>query len=225
IHERVDELERSVQLHLHLDSVGAADYASASAGAFVVDALTSPTYTRHLKKTSPHYYDGLWLKSPVLALLPELQPGYCWAMAGSSGTLGVTLAQMIEPRAFTIDHIAKPLSLQYTSAPKNGQVWGILQDPHDFNGPLITSPASDVIAGLARANPYYRRTFTHLANFTYDVHALRPVQTFQVFDTVSAQKVRVQTVVFKFTNNWGHEAYTCVYRVRAHGVVVGGESS
>ncbi|KAI0745555.1 UNC-like C-terminal-domain-containing protein, partial [Earliella scabrosa] len=158
------------------------DYASASAGAFVVDALTSPTYTGHLEKRSSHYHNALWLKPPILALVPELQPGHCWAMAGSSGTLGVTLAQAIEPRAFTIDHIAKPISLQYTSAPKDGEIWGVLKDPHDFNCPLILSPASDV------------------------------------FDSVAAQKISIQTVVFKFMNNWGNEAYTCVYRVRAHGV-------
>lgn len=209
--QRLSDLEHALQLQLHLDSVGTADYALASAGAFVIEALTSLTYVENLPKRAIH------MKVPAVALMPDVQAGYCWAMAGSQGTLGVALARVMVPRAFTIDHIAKPLSLQYSSAPKGVEVWGILEEGHDWHSVITTGRAAEVFFGIGRNHPFRDISFGLLANFTYDIHALRPTQTFQVLEGVGVGNPNVRGVVFKFRSNWGHDTYTCIYRVRAHG--------
>ncbi|KAI0716936.1 hypothetical protein C8Q76DRAFT_617326 [Earliella scabrosa] len=214
---RVLELEQTIYLHLQLDSVGVADYALGSAGAHIVDSLTSPTYTGHLVQQKS-YLSGaaLQIKPPMLALMPEVHSGYCWAMAGSRGTLGVMLAHTIIPHSFTIDHVAKPLSLQYSSAPKEVEVWALVERAGGLpNESLPTCRGSELLH--RRGSKYQDTTFIRLVNFTYDIHASRPTQTFFLQDSIRSQNIPIEVVVFRFKSNWGHDPYTCIYRVRAHG--------
>lgn len=139
-------------------------------------------------------------------------------MAGSSGTLGVTLAETIVPHAFTIDHISKSLALQYTSAPREGEVWGVLEGERNLDESFTVRTVSDLLTiETKKKHPYRGYTFVHLTNFTYDIHSLLPAQTFGVVENIVTQGISVRTVVFVFRNNWGNGAYTCIYRVRAHG--------
>ena len=51
-----------------------------------------------------------------------------------------------------------------------------------------------------------------LGEFEYSIEGAQ-VQTFALEE--SEEEVRL--VTFEFQKNWGHEEYTCVYRVRVHG--------
>ncbi|RPD70499.1 hypothetical protein L226DRAFT_470213 [Lentinus tigrinus ALCF2SS1-7] len=225
--ERISNLERQLHFHLSLNSVGAADYALWSAGAYVLESLTSSTYLSRqhtwwrLWSSRPQH--ALQWKPPVLALNPEVHPGYCWAMEGSSGTLGVSLAQTIIAQAVTIDHVAKPLLFQYTSAPKEVEVW-IIPEGHSAMGPdLVTATAAQLLDHtnvMRYTHDFLDSTFVNLVNFTYDIHALQPTQTFPVADDMAASGIKTNAVLFRFRNNWGNDAYTCVYRVRVHGTIV-----
>lgn len=226
---RILQLERQLELSSRLDSVGMADYALWSAGAYVITSLTSPTYTLQSKTwTWFSLRPPLQLKPPELALSPELHLGYCWAMLGSNGTLGVALARTIMPRAITIDHVAKPLLLQVHSAPRDMEVW-IVPEPEDRETALVparwndeelmTASGAELLGGPANLQHHrFRGTmFVRLANFTYNIHGTHPTQTFAVPNEVTGLRLRTDTALFKFLNNWGNEDYTCVYRIRVHG--------
>ncbi|KAJ3201215.1 hypothetical protein HDU67_001493 [Dinochytrium kinnereticum] len=109
--------------------VGRPDYALASAGGFVVHALTSEGLYgggggwvgRLVGVRRPRGF------GPGMALTPGTLPGKCWSMEGSSGHLGIHLARRITPHAFTIDHLHPTLSLDPTlsSAPKDIELWAV----------------------------------------------------------------------------------------------------
>ena len=153
-------------------------------------------------------------------------------MEGSRGTLGVHLAQPIQAQAVTIDHIAKPLLPQYDSAPKEVEVWIIpyqqdsrsrmeqrsLLEPH-----LVTATAADLLDDVHLFHYSHGvpgPTFISLVNLTYDIHASWPVQTFHVADSTAIARISTNSVLFRFRNNWGNDAYTCIYRVRVHGDIM-----
>ena len=144
-------------------------------------------------------------------------------MAGSRGTLGITLARTIIPRAVTIDHVAKPLLLQHTSAPKEIEFWIVPEKGRDYTTSMTTASAADLLDDAVdriqryRAATLYRIPFIRLANFTYDVHSLFPTQTINIFPELDELQLRTNTVLFRIRSNWGNDAYTCVYRVRVHG--------
>lgn len=224
---RITQLEHQLQLYTQLDSVGRIDYALWSAGAYVITALTSPTYVPQLPwlwwPSSSARPTVQW-KAPELALTPELHLGYCWAMLGSNGNLGVALARSIIPRAVTVDHVAKPLLLQFESAPRDIEVWfvpelkhGTIPTTSQAWGAVTTALGADILIDHSLFNAYRRTTFVNLVNFTYDVHASRPAQTFEVSEDVYGLKLKTNTVLFRILTNWGSEAFTCLYRVRVHG--------
>lgn len=222
-----------MDLYLRLDSVGAADYAMWSAGAYVIGGLTSPTYTTYSLRARWSIFaerSALQWKPPELALSPERHLGYCWAMAGARGTLGVALARTIVPQAVTVDHVAKPLLLQHTSAPKNVEFW-VLPEPRRDPAPRYWAKVEEsmTIATIAelldtasalrryKAAARFRTPFVLLANFTYDVHSSQPTQTFGFPPELNDMQLTTNTVLFRIRSNWGNDAYTCVYRVRVHG--------
>ncbi|KAI0694241.1 UNC-like C-terminal-domain-containing protein, partial [Cerioporus squamosus] len=170
------------------DSVGEPDFALWSAGASVVRELTSRTYTLDVP-----LWARLWRtpeispRPPELALTPELQAGCCWPMKGQRGSLGIKLAQEIIPRAITIDHVPRQLAYRNDTAPRLIDVWGPLP------------------------------SFVLLGQIVYDIHGRNPVQTFSLFSDANALKLVVDTLLLVFKENWGYDAYTCIYRVRVHG--------
>ncbi|RPD52500.1 hypothetical protein L227DRAFT_514718, partial [Lentinus tigrinus ALCF2SS1-6] len=224
---RIMQLERQLQLHSQLDSVGMVDYALWSAGAYVITALTSATYAAQpswgwwpLSSARP----ALQWKPPELALSPEVHLGYCWAMLSSSGTLGVALPRTIIPRAVTIDHVAKPLLFQVESAPRDVEVWIIPEHLDNTSmgaqrDAIITASGADLLdhPGLFQPHRFRATTFVRLINFTYDVHGSNAVQSFAVPGEVNEFNLKTNTVLFKFLTNWGNKEYTCLYRVRVHG--------
>ncbi|KAI0715605.1 UNC-like C-terminal-domain-containing protein [Cerioporus squamosus] len=174
---------------LYLDFVGEPDFALWSAGARIVQELTSRTYT-----PDAPFWTKLWrppvtlAQPPELALTPGLQPGCCWPMKGQHGSLGIKLAQEIVPRAITIDHLPGQLSYRNDTAPRLIDVWGAL-------------PANFVLLG-------------HIA---YDIYGKLPVQTFDLFSDVGTLKLILDTVLLIIKDNWGNQVFTCIYRVRVHG--------
>lgn len=108
------------------DKLGMVDYALYSAGARVIEETT----TRPLQLTEePSFLGRIWGKQPVyarpphIALHPDTTVGQCWAFEGPAGDLGVLLSQPnVIVSSITIDHVAKSLAADITSAPKDIEV-------------------------------------------------------------------------------------------------------
>jgi len=63
--------------------------------------------------------------------------------------------------------------------------------------------------------------YIRIANFTYNIHASRNIQTFPIDEEIRELGVDFGIVVLRIKSNWGTDAYTCLYRLRVHGERMG----
>lgn len=193
-----DMVERTVRLY-EADAVGMIDYAASATGGTVVDKLSSPTYSQPGQLFSTDWFHWWGYKTEIgprqLAITPgHKKPGDCWPLQGTGGHLSVKLAEAIVPTSVTIDHIPREISKMPSTAPQHFRVMGrATQDPDEE--PL----------------QLHSEDF-----FTYDIGALRPVQTFAL-DGGEGKGMEMAVVTLEVLNNWGNLEYTCLYRFRVHG--------
>ncbi|XP_075578232.1 LOW QUALITY PROTEIN: SUN domain-containing protein 3-like [Pelecanus crispus] len=186
----VQEIINQVLKKLEENQVPMPDYALKSSGAAVVHSRTSPSFRTTKGKVFFYSLPVLeHMRSPELILEPENHPGNCWPFPGSQGHVFVKLSEPIIPRAVTMDHVSGTAfhGDSISRAPKDFAVYG-LKEEHEEQG-------------------------TFLGQFTFQA-VLNPRQTFQLKKELSgfANYVRLQVL-----SNWGHPAYTCLYRFRVHG--------
>lgn len=194
------------------DLLSLPDFALATRGARIIPRLTSPTYTQTAQRPIKHFLAGLLgvdqprVPSPIIALLPETHVGQCWPMRGSNGTLGVMLSQPITIQSITVEYPSRHIAVNASSAPKDIEVWGLRQIPSSPFGtvewPWTPKHESNTDA-------------VFLCSMQYDIRKSSPVQTFSVDLN---RYIPLKGVLFRFTSNWGNNLYTCIYRVRVHGV-------
>lgn len=177
------------------DGLGRVDYALASGGASVV---------RH---SEPFYHDNgiSWLpavrfRKGVHFLAHKMlepsfgEPGDCFPLKGSSGFVEVRLRTAIIPEAITLEHVAKSVAYDRSSAPKDCRISAWYEGPDGI--PPRVAPKVSL-----------------LADFTYDLEKSNA----QTFDVEFADSSIVDTVRFDFTSNHGGPLLTCIYRLRVHG--------
>ena len=218
------------------DTIARTDYAMHSSGARVIPSLTSTSFDlqpRDLKGQILGFFSGYGSaagRPPVTALHHESHSGYCWPFAGSQGQLGVSLAAPVVIDEVTIDHVAKEVALDVGSAPRRCEVWGMIEGEANAKKYLEIIEAREKVRAADPRNieegsvePEYPQALTHdppflrIANFTYDIAATKNVQTFIVDEDVKERKMDFGIVVLRVLDNWGMEAYTCLYRFRVHG--------
>ncbi|XP_074310719.1 SUN domain-containing protein 1-like [Silene latifolia] len=187
-------VEREIEKHA-ADGLGRVDYAVGSGGAKVV------------KHSDPLMVGkGVWFTAPrsgvhenaVRMLSPSFgEPGMCFALKGSSGFVQIRLRTAVVPEAVTLEHVAKSVAYDQSSAPKYCRVFGWLEGPQG----LETDSTAENEKVL-------------LAEFTYDLEKSN-AQTYTVVD--SATSAVIDTVRFEFSSNYGSATHTCIYRLRVHG--------
>ncbi|KAG7562113.1 hypothetical protein FFLO_02492 [Filobasidium floriforme] len=191
------------------DTIAKADYALASSGSTVLNHQTSPS----LELTRPGFLGRMWgrkarARDPRVALQGLNDPGYCWAFAGSKGSLGIGLASRIRVTDITIEHAARELvpKSALSSAPRDVEMWAIpaTLEEHQKIESWLDDHQGDRVAPAPGA--------LLLMTAEYDPHTERPLQTFQVPHQIQELGVVTENVVTKFNENWGAE-YTCLYRV------------
>ena len=239
IHHMVD----SITSNWSKDVLARPDFALHSAGAQVIPSLTSATYSISpggiVGKavgfvTGSGYASGL---SPINALHPYNYAGRCWPFKGSEGQLGVKLARRTCISDITIDHVAKEVAFDLRSTPRQMEVWGLVEGQDNLAkvaGWLADRQRrrSDAVESGYPMDPKDEEwevpkhlpkdvQYVRVAKFLYDVHSTRNVQTFPVDSEVRALGIDFGVVVLVIKNNWGRPEYTCLYRFRVHGDMVG----
>lgn len=107
------------------DMLGMADYALLSAGARVIPAGTSETLVLKRPSVVGKILRGdrpITGRPATTALEADTAVGSCWPFEGSSGTLGISLARPVNIKAVTVEHAAKELALDVSSAPRDIEV-------------------------------------------------------------------------------------------------------
>ncbi|KAG6630844.1 SUN domain-containing protein 1-like [Carya illinoinensis] len=187
-------IEREIEKHA-ADGLGRVDYALASGGAMVVKH--SEPYL--VGKASNWFLNGARNSARTNAdkmLRPSFgEPGQCFALSGSSGFVQIRLRTAIVPEAITLEHVAKSVAYDRSSAPKDCRVSGWLQ-------------GRNIDAAVDTEKPFL------LAEFTYDLEKSN-AQTFNVLESVGPGIV--DTVRLDYTSNHGSPSHTCIYRFRVHG--------
>lgn len=209
------------------DNLARPDFALHSSGAKTIPSLTSPTF-----EIRPHTFRGQLLgmvtgngfaigRPPVTALHHELHNGHCWPFAGTEGQLAVALAAPAYISDITIDHVAKEVAFDMRSAPREMEVWGMVEGKDNIA--RVQAWQTQREAGDVVYPPTLPRTpqYVRIANFTYDIHAPRNIQTFPVDAEIQALGVDFGIVALRIRSNWGRDEYTCLYRFRVHGQRMG----
>ena len=239
IHQMID----SATSNWSKDILARPDFALHSAGAHIIPSLTSATYSISPEGivskavgfvTGSGYASGL---SPINALHPHNYAGRCWPFEGSEGQLGVKLARRTYISDITIDHVAKEVAFDLRSTPRQMEVWGLVEGQENLAkvvGWLADRQRrrSDAVESGHPLDPKDEdwefpkhlpkdAQYIRVSKFLYDVHSTRNIQTFPVDSEVRALGVDFGVVVLVVKSNWGREEYTCLYRFRVHGDMVG----
>jgi hypothetical protein len=202
------------------DPIAMPDFALWSAGARIIPAFTSPTY-----RTSPStsWLQGLFAsrtqpewRFPEVAISPGLDVGNCWPMNGSSGVIGISLARNISPQSITVEHVPRHLSMDSRSAPKHMEVWSpVLDGMSDETKGMTTVDFPDFLAQSSHPPTDAQQRFVFLSEIFYDVLSVDHIQNFPLQQKLS----RVPIIIIVVKSNWGNKNFTCLYRIRVHGIL------
>ena len=228
------------------DIIARPDFALHSSGAKVIPSLTSDTFEIRPSGlrgnivgmiTGNGYGIG---RPPVTALHHETHSGHCWPFAGTEGRLGIALSAPVYISHISIDHVAKEVAHDMRSAPREMEVWGMVEGKDniakvkawqagkaakraeakadaELKGiAFVDEPDIKYPSGLPRSPKYIR-----VASFKYDIYSHNTVQTFPVDEEVRNLDVDFGIVMLNIKNNWGRDEYTCLYRIRVHGEKMG----
>ncbi|KAK7405660.1 hypothetical protein VNO78_07239 [Psophocarpus tetragonolobus] len=186
-------IEKEIEKHA-ADGLGRVDYALASGGAAVakhseVFDLGRGNWFMLTAKNGVH-------PSAEKMLKPSFgEPGQCFPLKDSKGFVQIRLRTAIIPEAVTLEHVAKSVAYDRSSAPKDCRVSGWLQ-------------GNNADSAIETEKMYL------LTEFTYDLDKSN-AQTFNVLN--SAASGVINTVRLDFTSNHGSPSHTCIYRFRVHG--------
>lgn len=239
----INHLVDAAVLRNSKDILARVDYALHSAGAHIIPSLTSDTaeirplgvfsQITGLLTGGNGYAVG---RPPVTALHHEIHAGHCWPFPGSQGQLGIALAAPVYISDVTIDHVAKEVATDMRSAPRQMELWGLVEGQDNVaklrewksrraaareeiesrGEPVPSNLLEDEHPRSLPRHPEYVR----IASFTYDIHSPEYIQTFPVREEVRELGIDFGVVALLVKSNWGKE-FTCLYRVRVHGEPVG----
>ncbi|XP_028744800.1 sperm-associated antigen 4 protein isoform X1 [Peromyscus leucopus] len=185
-----ERVAKLVFQRLNEDFVRKPDYALSSVGASIDLEKTSSDYE---DTNTAYFWNRLsfwnYARPPSVILEPDVFPGNCWAFEGDKGQVVIRLPGHVQLSDITLQH--PPPTVAHTG--------GASSAPRDF-----------AVFGLQVDD----ETEVLLGKFIFDVQKSE-IQTFHLQnDPPSAfPKVKIQIL-----SNWGHPRFTCLYRVRAHGV-------
>ncbi|ORY09688.1 UNC-like C-terminal-domain-containing protein [Clohesyomyces aquaticus] len=140
-------------------------------------------------------------RPPVSALEKWDEPGECWCAAPSDGKTGlaqlaVNLGQKMVPRQVTVEHLPKEASLDFSTAPKEMELW---VETNELVEDLGCSVAPSGWACLGK--------------FAYNIHGSNHIQTFNLDVDLAAP---VAKTMVRVGSTWG-APHPCLYRLRLHG--------
>lgn len=216
----LESMIRSAISRYSADVLARPDYASYLSGARINPFLTSPSFMHRPTALIPRLFSRVfynigstWSHPPAIAIHPSNAVGMCWAFPGTAGQLSVKLASPIWLTDIAVEHVSPEIAHDPSTAPKEIEIWAQVADEHIDT--LLNSPS---LEHARRREQAPAESFVHIMDVKYNVYNNEPVQTFAVPASIRRSNIPVRQIVYRFRSNWGHEDYTCIYRVRAIGM-------
>lgn len=140
-------------------------------------------------------FDGLHRDADKMLKPSFGEPGQCLPLQGSSVFVDIALRTSILPEAVTLEHVAKSVAYDRSSAPKDFRIFGWLRQDEDNS--VAEAEKMDL-----------------LGEFSYDLEK-SSVQTFDLPD--QSKRKLINMVKLDVLSNHGSSTHTCIYRLRVHG--------
>eukprot|EP00003_Mantamonas_plastica_P023096 TRINITY_DN4067_c1_g1_i2.p1 TRINITY_DN4067_c1_g1~~TRINITY_DN4067_c1_g1_i2.p1 ORF type:complete len:893 (+),score=291.85 TRINITY_DN4067_c1_g1_i2:1271-3949(+) len=177
------------------DTVGRTDFAMSSLGGHIVEHNTSTPFRVSSNSMVNFFFPKIDASYPAeVVLQPNTLPGNCFCFGGAQGQVTVALTFPIIPDAVTVDFVSEQIAVTTASAPKTVRVWGY-RDEYDTQGTLM-------------------------GEFVYKVNQGEQTRPAQTFALTNKMNTPAGIVRFEIMDNYGHDEFTCLYRVRVHGPLV-----
>ncbi|MCJ1403510.1 hypothetical protein MMC11_006733, partial [Xylographa trunciseda] len=209
------------------------NYFSRGLGATIDPYLTSPTRKLTVRSRSWFGLSSYELRTPdpISAILPWEDIGDCWCAPPSGGKaqLTIQLPRKIVPTHLVIEHIPQGATLDIGSAPKEVELWVQIEDPETRVRVIDAAMAVPTLAEesllAARTIPVYGaaaaldKSWVRIGRWEYDIFAADHVQSFAVPVELDHFQAAVDKVSVRVRKNWGMKDYTCLYRLKMHGLL------
>lgn len=222
---------------VEVPSLSIPDYASLLTGGKISPWATSPTFEWSNDKNRWFYSvfgrrRGV-IAQPTVAITPTSDVGQCWPFPGDQGNIGVRLALPIFATQISVEHIPKSHAVDISSAPRKIEFWAQFEDEETRERAEKAAARALNEIEWSKDRLWDREStssppgpsgalydnFVKLGVFKYDINVGNPrIQTWDLPVDLINLNITTQLVVFKVINNWGHPDYTCLYRVRVHGI-------
>ncbi|RUS14725.1 UNC-like C-terminal-domain-containing protein [Jimgerdemannia flammicorona] len=178
---------RHIRLNRHTSSITESpDFALYTGGASIIHQHTSPTYFPPLYTLRRALKSNIRIHPPEMAIMPSTHVGECWPMAGSQGQIAISLIQPITVTSIAIEHASRYKAIMLSSAPRDMELWG--QPTHANCTAKICEPV-------------------FIESFTYNILG-EPIQKIVILPMVN-----IKAILLRINSNWGHEHYTCIYKL------------
>lgn len=227
-------IKQSIQRYIS-HTIAKVDFADPASGAKVISQLTSKSYDWKKGLTLPDFYFHKFLdilgfgrmkvNRPTTAFSSDVRLGSCWPFNGAQGQIGIDLGRSVILSDVGLVHVRADQSPNPASAPRTLSVYAFVEDStmrekldHAVNdGTMEQQEADDNAKGVLNSSLRIPPEYVKIMTFEYDVYNGDEFQVFPVPAYIQRLNVAVSRVVFSFENNWGHEDFTCIYRLRLFG--------
>lgn len=227
-------IKQSIQRYIS-HTIAKVDFADSASGAKVISQHTSKSYDWKKGLALPDFYFHKFLdilgfgrmkvNHPTTAFSSDVRLGSCWPFNGAQGQIGIDLGKRVILSDVGLVHVRADQSPNPSSAPRTVSVHAYIEGNamrerlnHVLNDGTVEEQETDgnlkcVLNSSFKIPPEYVKIMT----FEYDVYNGEEFQVFPVPAYIQRLNVATSRVVFSFENNWGHEDFTCIYRLRLFG--------
>lgn len=225
-------IKQSIQRHVE-HAISKPDFADPASGARIIPALTSKSYNwrdglqfadrQMLKFLGVLGFGRMKVNRPQTAFNGDMTLGACWPFNGQQGQIGVALGKQMSPSDLGVVHIRADQSPDASSAPRKISLWVQLQDDvfdakFEQISELVDQTRTDEVSGKASmVLPPIPNDFVKIMTVEYDLGAGEEFQVFPVPLMIKELGLATSNVIFRMESNWGHEEFTCIYRLRLFG--------
>lgn len=212
-------IRSSIQRYI-THTISKPDFADPASGAKVIPALTSPSYDwkdrlafsdrlTH-KVLGALGFGRMKVNRPSTAFSSDVRLGSCWPFNGAHGRIAVDMGKQVRVEDVGIVHVRMDQSPNPKSAPRRISVYAQVLDAE-------LRDKISVLVEQRETSSELPIEYVKIMTVEYDLMNGDEFQVFPVPHYIQSLGLVTRRVAFEVESNWGHEEFTCLYRLRLFG--------